>query len=589
MVEKIKQISVNRRDVVIIIATTFFILVYAPLEIIVTNIDEFWFELSSAIAICGSVFIILSTFLYLWFAFVKNERLLEVSRVILLSILLSSFLQGDFLNIDFGVLNGADIEWKKYLGRMVLDIAVWAIVLICAAYAHWKNMKLFRSIQLLVAVFILGISAITLCVLTFQCKISRNTANESVVLTNEGLFETTTNDNIVVFILDMFDSDYMTQLLENKPEMYDELEGFVFFDNYSGTYSTTKYSMAHLYTGDMFNNYGSFEYMMENVADKRLYPDLLAENGYMSYYYTDYSYFMPNRLAHSAKNKYIGEYKISSYPQLTLKIYQLAGIKYLPNCFKLFIMMDGTEFEEVKDCDGAELYFSKNSYLKENIHKEFSVSDEKAVRYIYMEGTHYPYQTNKSGDKQLFGKITSVECAEGVLSIVQSYIQKLKAAGTYDNTAIVITADHGYYWDGTLRSPVMMVKPINSNGELRVSHAPTCQNDFAATILDLASIDYEEFGNSVFDISENENRERFFYQYNLSDGDKNGNFRLIEYSIDSLGTDWDDFKLTNTDITENGDHVSHRDNCETCQNDTQVMYDRDYPRLKHEKSKTYPK
>ena len=74
----------------------------------------------------------------------------------------------------------------------------------------------------------------------------------------------------------------------------------------------------------------------------------------------------------------------------------------------------------------------------------------------------------------------------------------------------------------------------------------------------------------------------------MSDGDNNGNYRLIEYSIDSSGTDWDDFKLTNTDITENGNYVSHLDNCETCQNNMQVMYDKDYPRLKHEKSKNYP-
>ena len=589
MVEKIKQISVNKRDVVIIIATTFFILVYAPLEIIVTNIDEFWFELSSAIAICASVFIILSTFLYFGFAFVKNERLLGVMRVILLSVLLSTFLQGDFLNIDFGVLNGADIEWRNYAGRMVLDIAIWALVLIVAIFLYLKHMKLFQDIQFASAVLILGISVITLSVLVFQCRESRNTNGKSVVLSNEGLFNTTYNDNIVVFVLDMFDSDYMTQLLENKPEMYGELDGFVFFDNYSGTYSTTKYSMPHLFTGAMFNNFDSFDNMMQSVSEQKIYVDLLTENGYNSYYYSDYNSFFSNRLIYTAKNKYIGECEISSYPQLALRIYQLAGIKYLPNCFKPFLMMEGTEFEEVKDCDGAELYVSKNSYLKEKLPKKLYVTDEKAIRYIYMEGTHYPYQTNKSGDKQLFGNITSVECAEGVLSIVQSYIQKLKAAGTYDNTAIVITADHGYYWDGTLRSPVMMVKPINSNGELMVSHAPTCQSDFAATILDLASIDYEEFGDSVFDISENENRERFFYQYNLSDGDTNGNYRLIEYSIDSSGTDWDDFKLTNTDITENGNYVSHQDNCETCQNNSQVLYDKDYPRLKHEKSKLYPK
>ena len=338
----------------------------------------------------------------------------------------------------------------------------------------------------------------------------------------------------------------------------------------------------------MFNNFDSFDNMMQSASSQRLYTDLLTENGYETYHYTDCNYFLPSRLIDSANNKYIGEYEINSYKKLALRIYQLAGIKYLPNCVKPFILMDGTEFEEIKDCDGAELYSSKNSYLKENMSKKFSVSDEKAVRYIYMEGTHYPYSTNSNGNKQLFGNISSIECAEGVLSIVQSYINGLKAAGTYDNTAIIITADHGYYWDGTLRSPVLLVKPINSSGKLIVSHAPTCQRDWAATILDLASIEDDSFGDSVFDIEEKDQRERLFYQYYLSEGEKNGNYRLIEYSIDSSGTEWNDFTLTNVDITEEGNHVAHKENCVTCQNNVPVIYDRDYPRLKHEKSKSYP-
>lgn len=588
MKKKIKQINVNKYDILLILATIFFISVYAPLEIILTNTEEFWFDIGSAFFVCGFVFVVLFVFLVLYFCLVKDERLLGVARVVLLSILISIFIQGDFLNINFGVLNGADIEWKNYLGRMVLDLAVWTIILFVSVYTYCRKRNIFRSVQLATAVLIGGISITTLIVLTIKCGAYEKKTDESIVLTNAGLFETTTNDNIVVFVLDMFDNDYMTQLLEIKPNLYNELDGFVFFDNFSGTYSTTKYSMAHLYTGLLYNNYDSFDNMMQSASSQRLYTDLLTENGYTTYHYTDCNYFLPERLLDSANNKYIGKYEISSYKKLALRIYQLAGIKYLPNCAKPFILMDGTEFEEVKDCSGTELYASKNNYIKETMPQKFSVSDEKAIRFIYMEGTHYPYKTNSNGDKQLYGNISSIDCAEGVLSIVQSYIDKLKSAGTYDNTAIIITADHGYYWDGTLRSPVLLVKPINSSGRLSVSHAATCQRDWAATILDLAFIDDNSFGDSVMDIDENERRERFFYQYYLSEGEKNGNYRLIEYSIDSSGTEWEDFTLTNVDITETGHHVTHKEHCETCLNNTQAIFDKDYPRLMHEKTKSYP-
>ena len=102
------------------------------------------------------------------------------------------------------------------------------------------------------------------------------------------------------------------------------------------------------------------------------------------------------------------------------------------------------------------------------------------------------------------------------------------------------------------------------------------------------NIKQETYGKSVFDIGEKENRERFFYQYNLSDKESDGNYRLIEYSIDSSGTDWDCFKLTNVDITETGERIEHEKYCDTCQNNTKPSYEGEYPRLIHEKSKDYP-
>ena len=186
MVKRIKQISVNKYDVFLILATIFFISVYAPLEMILTNIEEFWFDVSSAFSICGFVFALLFIFFVFYFKLVKDERLLGAARVVLLSILLSTFLQGDFLNINFGVLNGADVEWKKYLGRMILDLVVWTVILIVAAYTYCKKKKLFQSIQLATAVLILGISIITISVLLIQCKATNKKATDSIILTNEG-------------------------------------------------------------------------------------------------------------------------------------------------------------------------------------------------------------------------------------------------------------------------------------------------------------------------------------------------------------------------------------------------------------------
>ena len=224
MVKRIKQISVNKYDVLLILATIFFVSVYAPLEMILTNIEEFWFDVSSAFSICGFVFVLLFIFFVFYFKHVKDERLLGAARVVLLSILLSTFLQGDFLNINFGVLNGADVEWKKYLGRMILDLVVWLAIFLTTIFLYVKRKELYNKVQLFSSIFILGISLITIAVLSFQHGSWNKTKEGKNVLTNEGMYETSTEDNIVVFVLDMYDSDYFSQLLKNKPELYKELD-----------------------------------------------------------------------------------------------------------------------------------------------------------------------------------------------------------------------------------------------------------------------------------------------------------------------------------------------------------------------------
>ena len=82
--------------------------------------------------------------------------------------------------------------------------------------------------------------------------------------------------------------------------------------------------------------------------------------------------------------------------------------------------------------------------------------------------------------------------AKGSMKIVEEYIKQLKELGQYDNTTIIITADHGYWYfiDRPLEettSPYMLVKPAQS-AELdaepfKVSTAPVSHMDFPATVL----------------------------------------------------------------------------------------------------------
>ena len=120
------------------------------------------------------------------------------------------------------------------------------------------------------------------------------------------------------------------------------------------------------------------------------------------------------------------------------------------------------------------------------------------------------------------------------MTILKQYLDDLKEAGVYDNTAIVVMADHGYwtYWDDKLlgrSNPLLAVKGVGEQHEMSVSEAPISYEDLQecfSRLLDGKSSD------QVFDASEGDQRIRRYLSYNyLEEG------HIVEYEQKGYATD----------------------------------------------------
>jgi hypothetical protein len=116
------------------------------------------------------------------------------------------------------------------------------------------------------------------------------------------------------------------------------------------------------------------------------------------------------------------------------------------------------------------------------------------------------------------------------LRLVGGLLDRLRALGIYDSSAIVLTADHGWRLPqrghplagtttpaGDLQDvaltamPLLAVKPFGASGPVRVSLAPTAVTDIPTTIAGLAGLSGRLFpGQSVLDIAEGSERTRSF-------------------------------------------------------------------------------
>ena len=183
-----------------------------------------------------------------------------------------------------------------------------------------------------------------------------------------------------------------------------------------------------------------------------------------------------------------------------------------------------------------------------------------AFRFIHLIGAHSPYVLGEDGYES--GQTSSLDAqCKGSLKIVADYIKELKELGVYDNTAIIVTADHGRWdtcWDqgthlvnnnhdiGRTTCPIWLVKPAQSEKDdaqaCNMSNVPTGHDDYAATIIASVSGDYSKYGTPTWEVT-NLPRRRLYYQL-IHDGSRKIDFEVQEYAITGDALDFNDWKKT---------------------------------------------
>lgn len=589
----IKKMFSKRILLCIILFLGFTLCIYAPYELFLTNRDEFWFGLSMfwwmplLVGICAMLLAVLLGMLF-------KGKWLFIYEISLFTLAVCAYVQGNFLNLDVGVMNGAEIEWSLYYRRFFIDIMILGgIAVLIIIFALFKPF-IMEKVCMYASLFLTAIQLVSLIVLLIPCIMDHQENEKISVATDKGLYDVGTESNIVIFILDMFDDEYFKEILKSEPEIKEELDGFTYFSNFTGSYSTTSYALAHLSTGKYCYNENELLTWVRNVSDERQYLDEISDAGYQMYIYSNTMGCFSQRFVKKSKNFLNVPLKVSNNLHFMYDVYQLVMLKYFPDFVKPYLWMDGTEFEYWKTIDSQHKpYTVDNLIFKEGLESQgiLQGEDEKQIKFIHLNGSHYPYEMNENAERVEEDSVTAVQCARGALRIVQEYLDELKKSGSYDNSAVIITADHGYYWDGVLTNPVFMAKPPKASGELVVNNAPVCQGDFAPTVLELVGLNKDyAYGKSAFDIEQNSQRDRYFYQYYLQERSNVGEvFRLIEYKIGAESNNPLNYKLTDVEYTVKGEKIQHSKYCKTCkEGGGKNEEEYDPPRVVHQKDRGYP-
>lgn len=507
--------------IILSLTTCFMFFIYAPMELYLTNQSEFFYDVYILFPL------IFCNFLLFFIVSVLVGKLLlhtRLSRPYLYAYFIAfvcSYIQGNFFAAWLPIIKGQMLNWNDYPIERLKSILLWVIVI--ALFFVLLRKKGYDFMDRLIKIVSGGMGLmllITLCILFvstggYQKKEILSTATAKDMLT------LSQNKNFVILLLDAADSPSMEQVIAEDPDRYEPIfEDFTYYTNTTSGYPYTAHSIPLILTGEWFEKQTTFEaFRTEAYRNSPLFANL-EELGYrMGIYEVNFA------VDASEQNRFDNilscKRKVSSPFTFCRWQVQMTGYRYAPFDLKRFCYVYTNAFNTLKVLPENELFEDENDFFWDRLRGEsFNLIDQNCFRFIHVEGAHTPYLHDE--DMNRVENATYNDALKSCLTITDTYLKKLKETGIYDDSCIIIMADHGY-GSGFNDNPIFFVKGFAEHHPLQRNDAPISHGDLQEAYRRLLA---GQDSSTLFDWSEGDDRERRFL---FQDDDNNPQEIMEEY------------------------------------------------------------
>ena len=475
------------------------------------------------------VLMLILTVLLTLAAAVPGGRIHEFLVSACLGTALAAYIQGAFLNPDLGTLDGRVINWPGFSTKMMINLAVWSMILLLPHLIRVFSSRLWRTFAVTVSAALILMQAVPL---TVKLADQANTDSEkpkNYYLSTENMLKLGREKNLTVFLLDTVSNRDIEETTEAFPDILNQFADFTRFDNANSNFMMTFPSLVEILTAydPKFTAFDYAEILDEawkNPAAEAFYSGLQEEGYEINFYLLANE--VTNSLAdirHLISNVKERDRSYEIDRGSWLKLIKLSLYRYLPIAAKPFFVIytaDINSMIRTPDAIGDQWDFVK-AFRDAKLEPG---SKDKVWNFFYLQGTHLPYILNEKGhiqgdySQRIFTGKT--DQTAGFLNLIGLYLWQMKFHGVYDDSLIVIMADHGNNVDVSYDpQPIFWIKPPGqADPETKISHAPiTTQTHFLPTAAKLLGLENYDYGSTVFDIPENKVIDRFTRKYCLTD------------------------------------------------------------------------
>ena len=533
-----------RTGLLLTAAISFLWMFYAPLQLYINNIQEFRFDFWSILpALCLMLGAGLVTGTIVYAICFKLSKKLYIGMVLFgLIFLIASYIQGNFLIGSLPSLDGTRFNWAQYNAERIQSLVLWGgcAIGIILLFLRFRKQNFLSGVNVACRVLLIAFCAVLLVNGISNGAFKKR---ESAIVSTADEFTYSKDQNLIILMLDALDSGMFRTLMEEEPEWQEIFEDFTYFPNTVGCYTYTKHAVPYILTGKWMDNtepYISFE---TKAMDESPLFSMLEENGYrMGLYETELTY--ANDHIYRFENVKTGRYRLDSIGEFARQNFYAVWFQYMPYQLKPLLssedMMSNIQNRAVGSTDA--FTFENNVFLKNVQEQTFNITDARCFRFIHLDGAHVPFRYDRNANVIPFDQGSYEQNIQASITVTGAYLSKLKESGVFDNSAVIVLADHGYNETGNpllgRSNPILLIKGVQESHEMRTSEQPVSYEDLQGIYRDLCA---GKPASDLIPYAEDAQRARRFLSY-----DYNTDTVITEYLQNGYASDFDAMTETGT-------------------------------------------
>lgn len=518
---------------------------FEPLNTFASNALDFSFDFKlyifPTLGMFGMFFIgLLTVFLVVYFICRRLGKMLafKILTAVTIFLLFPLYVQNTFLNYLLPILNGSPIEWNE---RIYMDV-FWLMFTICFGIIYYFCIQKFGIDKILKTFSLVSLAIVAMLtaglISTIISRSSTVEENNNFISTTRNFNTLSSEKNFIIIVADSISATEFNKILSESPKYAEVFEDFTYYSDTMSVYTLTHNSIPLILTGEVYKHELPYGQFCTNAYNNSPLFSALEERNYDINLYVQSNIFWAGERNFDIKNSescYDSEMKLDIDSMCRYIFF-----KFAPYTLKRFSDIENTKAFSNMGIDAYD--WDNHSFItmiREN--PQIEKQERNVFQAIHTMGAHHPF--NYDENVNLSVGSTYNDMIKASITTVKAYIDRLKANGLYDNTAIIVMADHGYtdyysdyrdvYYEITRLNPILLIKGINEHHEfIKNDDIPVIQTDLLDAYMEL--LDGKKSTELFANIKNPRTRTAFTQGSNF----------LSEYETDGKAAEYDKFKLT---------------------------------------------